>query len=64
MTIEELCKSLTKKNDSILVSIHSIKSEYKQQNSSEINLREQNIIIIGHKNMLKYLNSSNAKCMV
>ena len=28
MTIEELCKSLTTNNNSILVSKHSIKSEY------------------------------------
>ena len=61
MTTEELCKSLTINNDSILVLIHSIKSEYKKHNSSEINLREQKIIIIGHKNILKYFNSSNAK---
>ena len=61
LTLEQLCKSLTLNNDKIVVSIYPIKSEYTTRCSPEIKLREHNIIIIGHSNMLKYLNFSNAK---
>lgn len=61
LNIEELCKTLALNNENIHISIYPIQSEYKNANSSDITIREQNIIIIGHKEMLKYLDSKYAK---
>lgn len=59
LTIEELCKTLSLNNEKKRIDIYPIKTEYKS-NNSEIKIREQNIIIIGHKDMLQYLDCQKA----
>ena len=58
--IEDLCKSIKSYNNEINIDIYPIKTEYKNK-KNEIENREQNIIIIGNKSMLKYLSKENAK---
>ena len=59
LTIEEFCKTLSLNNEKKRIDIYPIKTEYKS-NNSEIKIREQNIIIIGHKDMLQYLDCQKA----
>ena len=58
--IEDLCKLIGEKNR-IKVSIYPISSEYYNKTNKQTEIREQNIIILGESNMLKYLNSDIGK---
>ena len=57
---EDLCKLIGEKNR-IKVSIYPISSEYYNKTIKQTEIREQNIIILGESNMLKYLNSDIGK---
>ena len=57
--IEDLCKSIKIYNKDIIVDIFPVKTEYKNKNK-EIEPREQNIIIISHKEMLPFLSKEKA----
>ena len=59
LNIEEICKSLQLSDKNIIVEIYPINSEYKNK-SNEIQDRQQNVILIGYKNMLDYLNEEKA----
>ena len=54
-TIFDICNSLKLNNKDLIVNIYPIHSEYKKNNIIEN--REQNIIIIGHKHMIKQLDN-------
>ena len=58
--IEDLCKLIGEKNR-IKVSIYPISSEYYNKTNKQTEIREQNIIILGESNMLKYLHSDIGK---
>lgn len=58
-TIEEVCKTLKYNNNDNIVEIYPINTEYKNKNNV-IQIRNQNIIIIGKKEMMCYLNSEKA----
>lgn len=54
ISLEEICKSIKNLNNDIIVDIYNISTEYKN-NKNEIESRDQSVIIIGHKEMIKYL---------
>jgi hypothetical protein len=58
ISIEDLCKSLSIINKEILIDSYNISSENKNT-KNKIEIRRQNIIIISHKEMIKYLNYKN-----
>ena len=59
ISIEDLCKSLSIINKEILIDSYNISSENKNT-KNKIEIRRQNIIIISHKEMIKYLNNKNS----
>ena len=58
LTLEELCKSLAINDNDIRIDIYPIKTEYLNPKSKDSEIREQNIILIGRKNMIKYLDQN------
>ena len=58
MSIEELCTALKILDREIRIDIYPIKTEYKNKKINTNEIREQNIIIIGKNNMLKYLDQN------
>ena len=58
-TIEDICKSLKYNNNDNIVEIYPINTEFKNHNNI-IEKRNQNIILIGNKEMITYLNSEKA----
>ena len=58
ISIEDLCNSLSVINKEILIDSYNISSEYKNK-KNKIDIRKQNIIIISHKETIKYLNNKN-----
>ena len=59
LNIEEICKSLQFSDKNIIVEIYPINSEYKNKRN-KIQDRQQNVILIGYKNMLEYLKEEKA----
>ena len=59
LNIEEICKSLQFSDKNIIVEIYPINSEYKNKRN-KIQDRQQNVILIGYKNMLEYLKERKA----
>ena len=59
LNIEEICKSLQFSDKNIIVEIYPINSEYKNKRN-KIQDRQQNVILIGYKNMLEYLKEKKA----
>ena len=58
MSIEELCIALKILDREIRIDIYPIKTEYKNKKINTNEIREQNIILIGKNNMLKYLDQN------
>ena len=59
LNIEEICKSLQFSDKNIIVEIYPINSEYKNKRN-KIQEKQQNLILIGYKNMLEYLKEEKA----
>lgn len=57
MSLEDICKSLKINDNDIRVDIYTIKSKYKNPKNKQLEYREQNIIVLGKKKMIDYLNS-------
>lgn len=60
LNIEEVIRSLKINNNNIIVDIFPIKSNYKNKDK-KIEEREQNIIILSSKTMIKILDENNGK---
>ena len=59
LNTEEICKSLQFSDKNIIVEIYPINSEYKNKRN-KIQEKQQNLILIGYKNMLEYLKEEKA----
>ena len=60
-TIEDLCKSINNIDNNIRVDIYPIKTEYFNVKQNKTEIRDQNIIIIGHNNMISFLDQNMGK---
>lgn len=59
-TIEDICKSLKINNINRIIEIYPVTIETKNK-KNEIMIKEQDIIIIAEKEMIKYLDDKKAK---